>query len=435
MPDIFGNPTLQEMTAQRQRAFQGQVGDIMQSNMARASTGAEKAGVGVGSFLGALGAKYLGKPYAETAEGQAVADREAALSELTGQDFGTQQTNQMTPEGGMTTETKQLSEPERLAAEGSAYLKYAQEYNSPEARTYGMQLQQKAIDASKALKKQASIDEFALSVAPTDPVSAKAIRAGLIDPLEYQKQALAVKKDDEQAQPIIEFERKGNVVTQKWDKDKGDYITIAESPKTNAYRPLPEALELIGQEKRIAKLEETRAKGIGEREADAIASGTLAVESVPVLSRSLELLGSIRTGNTEGILLKGKRFLGVESGDEAELVNNLQKRVIAQLKPVFGSQFTAREGDWLREIEASEAKSTEANIRLMKTGINLARERATVGLEAAKYAGDAREAKRLQNFLESTPEQSLSKAEESSKASGYSTEAQKLLDEVRGAGQ
>jgi len=81
MPDVFGNPTLQEMTTQRQRAFQGQIGDIMQSNMARAQTGADKAGVGVGSFLGALASKYLGTPYAETEEAKQYAARDQATKD------------------------------------------------------------------------------------------------------------------------------------------------------------------------------------------------------------------------------------------------------------------------------------------------------------------------------------------------------------------
>ena len=99
-----------------------------------------------------------------------------------------------------------------------------------------------------------------------------------------------------------------------------------------------------------------------------INAGFAASQAVPNLKRSIDLLKEIETGGIDAIRLKAKQFLGIESGNEAELVNAMSKQVIAQLRPVFGSQFTKAEGDWLKAIEAGSGKSTAGNIRLLKRG-------------------------------------------------------------------
>jgi hypothetical protein len=167
MPDIFGNPTLQEMTQSRQKAFQGQIGDIMSTNMARALTGEEKAGVGVGSFLGALGAKYFGTPYAETAEGQAMAAKEAQLAGIMGKDYSNQNSNVSTPNGGMTTQSTPVPQIDATRAKAKAFMDYATQTNNPEAFKYALGLEQEVITLGKA-QKEAQIKEDYVNTLPED---------------------------------------------------------------------------------------------------------------------------------------------------------------------------------------------------------------------------------------------------------------------------
>ena len=161
-----------------------------------------------------------------------------------------------------------------------------------------------------------------------------------------------------------------------------------------------EQIELASRTKLAEKLAETRGKGIAAREAADIASGSEAARTIPNLQRSIDLLKEIPTGGFNAVELKAKQFLGVETADEAELVNAMSKQVIAQLKPVFGSQFTKAEGDWLKAIEASSGKSTEGNVRLMERGLVLAKKRANTGLKASIAAKDFRSAQEIQDFID-----------------------------------
>jgi len=155
MPNIFGDSTLDEIIRQRQAQYSSNINSLIQTNMNRASTGAEKAGVGVGSFLGALGAKYFGTPFEETAEGKAIAAKEAALQSVAGKDYSTQKSNQATPQGGMTTQTKQLSPSQAKAQEAKAYLEYSVKYGDTKARDWSMQLNQQALNLAKDERQQA----------------------------------------------------------------------------------------------------------------------------------------------------------------------------------------------------------------------------------------------------------------------------------------
>jgi len=133
-----------------------------------------------------------------------------------------------------------------------------------------------------------------------------------------------------------------------------------------------------------------RAGDLVAREKLDITAGLEAAELVPVLKRGLQLLGRVDTGKPEEVALAFKKFMGIEGADEAELMNNLGKQVLKQLKPVFGSQFTANEARWLESMEAGFGKSTEANIRLIQQGLDLANARVDVGLSAAQASGDSR---------------------------------------------
>jgi len=156
------------------------------------------------------------------------------------------------------------------------------------------------------------------------------------------------------------------------------------------------------QEKSKLEISTARAKarmtGLVEREKEDITSGLTAAESIPILKRGLQLLDRVETGNPEEIALAFKKFLGIEGADEAELLNNLGKQVLKQLKPVFGSQFTANEARWLESMEAGFGKSTEANVRLIQQGLDLANARADIGINAAQSSGDSRTVDTIQGW-------------------------------------
>jgi len=163
----------------------------------------------------------------------------------------------------------------------------------------------------------------------------------------------------------------------------------------------PEAqIELAAATKSAEKEAEVRAKSRSERESSDIESGSEAARVIPVFNRSLELLNEVKTGGIAGAALKAKQFLGVESASEGELINALNQQVLMQLKPIFGAQFTKAEGDWLKAIEASEGKSTEANRRLLERGLTLAKKRVEVGIKAATKAKDFRAAQEMQDFID-----------------------------------
>jgi hypothetical protein len=114
------------------------------------------------------------------------------------------------------------------------------------------------------------------------------------------------------------------------------------------------------------KTQETRALEQEKRQQALLQAGIDAADASGNLMRSIELLDQVKTGGINRASLAAKRFFGVEGADEAELSANLGRAVLAQLKPIFGAQFTAAEGERLEKIEANFGKSTEGNKRLLR---------------------------------------------------------------------
>jgi len=160
-----------------------------------------------------------------------------------------------------------------------------------------------------------------------------------------------------------------------------------------------EQVKLASKRKFSQKLAESRAAGIGKREATDISSGSLAADLMPIFNRNLELLQDIETGGFSAVVLKLKQITGTETANEAELLNAFGKQVITQIKPMFGGQPSEAEGQWLKDMEAGFGKSTVANIRLMERGIKLATERARKGIRAAEEAGDVRTVEEIRRAL------------------------------------
>ena len=148
----------------------------------------------------------------------------------------------------------------------------------------------------------------------------------------------------------------------------------------------------------VAAATET-AKGNVQRGQEVIDSGRSAAQSIPAIKSSLVLLDRIATGGVAGLGLRLRRALGGESADEGELAYNLRKQVLQQLKPTFGAAFTAREGDLLREIEASESRSTEANVRLLTNLLEALQLDAEIGRTRALGMEDTPTVREIDSYL------------------------------------
>jgi len=140
-------------------------------------------------------------------------------------------------------------------------------------------------------------------------------------------------------------------------------------------------------------------KANAKRRQGFIDSGIEAADSMSNIHRSLSLLESVKTGGIDNALLKAKQFFGVEGADELELSSNLGKNVLAQLKPIFGSAFTAAEGDKLDRLEAKFGSSTAGNIRLLKQALKITNRAARRGLAAAEKDGSDFTAKEIRNAM------------------------------------
>ena len=117
-------------------------------------------------------------------------------------------------------------------------------------------------------------------------------------------------------------------------------------------------------------------------------SGVGAADGVKNIRRSLELLKIVKTGGFDKAALAAKQVFGIESADEGELSNNLGTNVLSQLKTIFGSAFTEKEGLRLERLEAGIGKSPAANRRILEKALEMTTRAAKRGGRAAKELGD-----------------------------------------------
>ena len=196
-------------------------------------------------------------------------------------------------------------------------------------------------------------------------------------------------------------------------------IGTASQRDFNTYQDLlktdPKKAEIFGrqagfirateQEKADIKVDETARKEVAKantkRVQGYIDSGIDAADATGNIKRSLELLKTVKTGGFDNVSLKAKQLFGIEGGDEAELSANLGKNVLAQLKPIFGAAFTAKEGERLEVIEAGFGKSTAGNIRLLENALTIVDRAARRGIAAAEDQGDEFTANEIRDVLAS----------------------------------
>ncbi|MCP4323349.1 MAG: hypothetical protein GY787_16175 [Alteromonadales bacterium] len=147
------------------------------------------------------------------------------------------------------------------------------------------------------------------------------------------------------------------------------------------------------------KERETIAKANVARKQGFINSGIEAANGAANTRRALTLLDEVETGGFDNLALKAKRLFGVEGASEGELSNLMGKAVLAQLKPIFGAAFTAREGDALAEIEAKFSNSTANNKRLLENALKLIDRAARRGIAAAEDQKDEFTANEIREAL------------------------------------
>lgn len=204
------------------------------------------------------------------------------------------------------------------------------------------------------------------------------------------------------------------------DTDKARRIHLGLTPR-EAISPeeLAERERLKLEVQRDLKPEVTAgveaAKGTSSRKQGFIDSGVEAADSVGNIRRSLDLLELVSTGGFSTASFRAKQLFGIEGADEGELSANLGRSVLAQLRPIFGSAFTAAEGERLERISEGFGRNTRTNKRLLNNALEVARRAARRGIAAAEDEGDnftaneIRKALDAANSIEAQEEQSAPK--------------------------
>lgn len=143
-----------------------------------------------------------------------------------------------------------------------------------------------------------------------------------------------------------------------------------------------------------------RGKSRESREQTFIDSGMEAVDQIANIQDAIVLLDEVETGGFESAKLRAKQMFGVESADEGELANSLGVAVLQQLKPIFGSAFTAQEGERLERLSAGFGKSPAANKRILEKQLKIADRAARRALKLAESKGDEFTASEIRAALE-----------------------------------
>jgi hypothetical protein len=159
-----------------------------------------------------------------------------------------------------------------------------------------------------------------------------------------------------------------------------------------------QALTGPGAEREAAQ---RRATAAVDRSQGVINAGMEAASSIPVVQRSLDLLNEVKTGGYNAAAIRARSLFGVESADEGELVYNLARNVLQQLRPIFGAAFTAAEGQRLENIEAGLGRNTETNIRLLNQVLDVAQRSARKAYDRAYAEGDMNTAIEIDRALRS----------------------------------
>lgn len=187
-----------------------------------------------------------------------------------------------------------------------------------------------------------------------------------------------------------------------FDMPEGFQLTT-ETPEEKRRGKVEEKRDILREEisaTREKEMEKVVGKETAERLSGQVDTAYEAVDAIPIILSSIDLLDTVETGGIDAALVKGKQILGIESADEAELAQNLGKAVLKQLKPTFGAQFTVAEGKELKGIEAGWGKSSAGNKRLLQNALRIYKNGINRGMRAARRTGDTETYNELSQSLQ-----------------------------------
>lgn len=189
----------------------------------------------------------------------------------------------------------------------------------------------------------------------------------------------------------VQYSRQGNVRV----VDEQGRAVVGPDAQAAIQRGIDSGIAEAGQ----VAISQAQGKGASERAQGIINAGVDAISQFPVITRTLDLLKEAKTGGFAGAGIRARSLFGVEGADEGELSYNLSMNVLQQLKPIFGSAFTAGEGQRLERIEASIGRNTDTNIRLLNQALSVAKTSAEKALDRAEEANDSSTVRELSNAI------------------------------------
>jgi|GEM_PF-3329659 len=189
----------------------------------------------------------------------------------------------------------------------------------------------------------------------------------------------------------VQYSRQGNVRV----VDEQGRAVSGPDAQAAIQRGIDSGIAEAGQ----VAISQAQGKGASERAQGIINAGVDAVSQFPVITRTLDLLKEAKTGGFAGAGIRARSLFGVEGADEGELSYNLSMNVLQQLRPIFGSAFTAGEGQRLERIEASIGRNTDTNIRLLNQALSVAKTSVEKALDRAEEANDSSTVRELSNAI------------------------------------
>jgi hypothetical protein len=189
----------------------------------------------------------------------------------------------------------------------------------------------------------------------------------------------------------VQYSRQGNVRV----VDEQGRAVSGPDAQAAIQRGIDSGIAEAGQ----VAISQAQGKGASERAQGIINAGVDAISQFPVITRTLDLLKDAKTGGFAGAGIRARSLFGVEGADEGELSYNLSMNVLQQLKPIFGSAFTAGEGQRLERIEASIGRNTDTNIRLLNQALSVAKTSVEKALDRAEEANDSSTVRELSNAI------------------------------------
>lgn len=286
-----------------------------------------------------------------------------------------------------------FSSPEEIQQARMAKIESNLQQNAPRGWNTGAAFGQAAREGANRLfgitspeeKKAAEIQAMAQSGSYdiTTPAGINAFAKDL-NGLGYTKEALALLEKAKTMQGSSTYgtekeikDSQGNIYKVTTKRTAGGYETVYTPISPNAPAKPVGQVEIIGAYGETSSERLGRDVGTaGEREdaklwsemrGAAVEKFAEARSAITTINEALTLASKVATGGkVQEIAREMERLTGTMPADKAELIYLLNENILKQLKPTFGAQFTAKEGEWLARIMPNENDSNEALVRKLE---------------------------------------------------------------------